>query len=163
MRAAALALFVLLTACAGGPRAPEAAVALAPLLGCWRGTFDAGPEGIVDERCFHVLSERHVVDTHAVRPTDYAGETTYHLDDANGRIIFAYAANDGGRSHGSVEVGEGRFVFPPHEYRAPDGAVQRLRSIWTFEGPDRFVAVSEREEGGAWRPLMRITYVRVSR
>jgi hypothetical protein len=36
----------------------------------------------------------------------------------------------------------------------------RLRSTWRLEGADSFVAESEREENGAWRPFMRIRYLR---
>ena len=65
----ALVLSLLLTACAAS-NAPqrEAADVMAPLIGCWRGSFDNN-DAISDERCFAVLDGRHVVDTHAVRPT----------------------------------------------------------------------------------------------
>jgi len=156
IRAFALALALL--ACAAPARGQTAAEAFAPLIGCWLGAFENQPD-IEDERCFQTLGE-HVVDTHAVRPTTYAGETTYHLDETSGEIVFAYASNDGGRSNGSVRLEDGRYVFAPHTHRGADGTELRLRSTWTREGPDRLVMTSEREEGGAWRPFMRITYTR---
>jgi hypothetical protein len=156
----ALLLALMLVACATPVQPPRAVDAMAPLMGCWRGAFE-GQAAIHDERCFEALGDGHVVDTHAVRPTEYAGETTYHYDDAAHQIVFAYAANDGGRSNGAMHVIDGGFDFPPHTYRGPDGVEQRLRSRWVLEDGDRFVTVSEREEGGVWRPLMRITYERV--
>jgi hypothetical protein len=154
----AFALALALAACAAPAREQAAADAFAPLLGCWRGEFEGQPN-IHDERCFQTLGD-HVVDTHAVRPTDYAGETTYHLDEMSGEIVFAYASNDGGRSNGSVRTDGERYVFAPHLHRNADGAERRLRSIWTRDGPDRFVMESEQEDGGAWRPFMRVAYVR---
>jgi len=153
----ALALVVLLSACAASvpddPMAP-----LQGLIGCWRGTFEGQPD-IYDDRCFEPLGA-HIVDEHYVRPTTYFGETTYHYDDAQREIVWAYAANDGGRSNGVVTAQGDALVFPPHTYRAPDGTEQRLRSRWTFDGADRFAAYSERFENGAWVVLMRIDYER---
>lgn len=130
-----------------------------PLLGCWRGTFEGQPN-ISDERCFERL-DAHVVDVHSVRPTSYSGETTYHWDDAQHEIVWAYAASDGGRSNGVMTPEAGRFEFPPHTYRGADGGEQLLRSVWTIED-DRFSTVSERFENGAWVALMRIDYERAS-
>jgi hypothetical protein len=155
-----LALALAFAACAAPAREQTAAEAFAPLMGCWRGAFENQPN-IEDERCFQPLGD-HVVDTHAVRPTTYAGETTYHLDDTSGQIVFAYASNDGGRSNGSVRVDGSRFVFAPHTHRGGDGVEQRLRSTWMLEAPDRLVMVSEHEERGAWRPFMRVTYTRAA-
>jgi hypothetical protein len=154
----ALALALALGACAAPARGQTAAEAFAPLLGCWRGEFENQPN-IHDERCFQTLGE-HVVDTHAVRPTTYAGETTYHLDETSGDIVFAYASNDGGRSNGSVRLEGERFVFPAHTHRSADGTELRMRSTWTLASPDRLVMTSEQEEEGAWRLFMRITYAR---
>jgi hypothetical protein len=156
----ALLIALAMAACAApAPRAREAGEVMAPLIGCWRGAFDGNPD-IVDERCFSVLDGRHVVDQHAVRPTDYSGETTYHLDESSGRIVFAYAASDGGRSNGELAPIDHGFAFPAHTFRAADGAELRLRSTWRLDGADSFVVESEREENGAWRPFMRIRYRR---
>jgi hypothetical protein len=154
----AFAFAVALIACAAPAREQTAASAFAPLIGCWRGEFENQPN-IHDERCFQILGE-HVVDTHAVRPTTYAGETAYHLDETSGEIVFAYASNDGGRSNGSVRVENGAYVFPAHMHRSADGTELRMRSTWTMEGADRLVMASETEEAGAWRPFLRITYTR---
>ena len=155
----ALALALLLAACAASDaRMPEAAEVMAPLVGCWRGTFDNDPN-IVDERCFTVLDGRHVVDTHTVQPTEYSGETTYHLDEASGRIVFAYASSAGGRSNGEVAPVEDGFAFPAHAFRGADGAE---RSAWRFESADSFLMETEQEEAGTWRPFMRIHYLRAT-
>jgi hypothetical protein len=61
-----------------------------------------------------------------------------------------------------MQVQQNALVFPEHAYRGADGSEVRLRSTWRIEGADRFVAVSERFEGGAWRPFMQITYTRTS-
>jgi hypothetical protein len=156
----ALALALALAACTAPARVQTAAEAFAPLMGCWRGAFENQPD-IEDERCFQPLGD-HVVDTHAVRPTAYAGETTYHLDETSGEIVFAYASNDGGRSNGSVRVEGSRYIFAPHTHRGGDGTELRLRSTWTLEAPQRLVMITEQEEGGAWRPFMRISYARAA-
>ena len=156
----ALVLALALAACAAPAREQSAAAAFAPLIGCWRGEFVGQPD-IRDERCFQTLGD-HVVDTHVVRPTTYAGETTYHLDETSGEIVFGYASNDGGRSNGSVRVDGARYVFAPHVHRSADGSERRLRSTWTLEAPDRFVMESEQDEGGAWRPFMRVAYERAA-
>lgn len=158
-----LAALLLVSACAA-PVAPtrvqSAASAMAPLIGCWRGVFE-GVADITDEHCFEVLGD-HVVDVHAVRPTPYGGETTYHLDDTQGMIVWAYAANDGGRSHGSIRPVESGFVVEPYTHRGATGEAYRLRSAWTFEGADRFVMTTERELDGAWRPFMRTSFTRIA-
>ncbi len=150
-------LALALAACAAPAQPQTAADALAPLIGCWRGTFDTQAD-LVDERCFQRLGE-HVVDTHHVRPTDYAGETTYHLDETQGVIVFAYAASDGGRSNGAIAVNGDAIMVAPHTHVGAEGDQYRLRSIWRLEG-DRLVMSTEREDAGRWRPFMRIVYTR---
>ena len=158
----ALVLALLLAACAApDARMREAAEVMAPLIGCWRGTFDNDPN-IVDERCFTVLDGRHVVDTHTVQPTEYSGETTYHLDETSGRIVFAYASSAGGRSNGELAPIEDGFAFPGHAFHGANGAELRLRSTWRFDSADSFRIVTEREEAGTWRPFMRIRYLRAT-
>lgn len=156
MRALLFSL-ALLNACAA-PAPLDPMAPLRPLMGCWRGTFEDQPN-IHDERCFEPLGE-HLVDRHYVRPTQYWGETTYHYDDAQREIIWAYAASDGGRSNGAVTARGAALVFPEHAFQTASGGELRLRSTWTFEGPDRFTAVSERFDNGAWVAFMRITYQR---
>jgi len=164
----ALLLALLLAACATpeawlGPssvRSDNAMAPLAPFLGCWRGAFEGTAE-IHDERCFEaVLDGQYVRDTHAVRPTDYSGETVY-LRGERGGLAFRYAASDGGMSAGDVRVSDHGLVFPPHTYTARDGATQRLRSAWTIADVNTFVVVSEREVDGVWQPWGRITYTRM--
>jgi len=119
---AVLALLGLAACAAPQSHITDAATAMAPLMGCWRGEFVGGPPDATDRRCFERLEPGHVVDTHHVWPTAYRGETTYHFDDAADAIVFAYAASDGGRSNGEVRVEGSAFVFPPHTFRGSDGA-----------------------------------------
>ena len=156
----ALVFAVLLSACAMSARADDAMAPFAPLLGCWRGAFE-GNDAIHDERCFEpMLGGRYVRDTHEVKPTDYRGETIYFLDVQRNALAFTYYASDGGMSSGLGHAQEGALVFEAHTYVGADGGTQRMRSRWTLEGADRFVATTEVERDGAWRPWGRITYTR---
>jgi hypothetical protein len=156
----ALVLTAALAACAA-PAPVDPMAAFAPLMGCWRGAFSGQPD-IYDERCFEPL-DGHVVDIHAVRPTTYAGETTFHFDDAQSEIVFAYAASDGGRSNGVVRVEGDRLVVAPHTHRWPDGREQHLRAVWRIFDAEHFTIESERLEEGAWVVFGRIEYERAPR
>jgi hypothetical protein len=157
-----LLLSLLLAACATSVRAQEAMAPFAPLIGCWRGAFE-GNADIRDERCFEpMLDGRFVRDVHHVRPTSYSGETIYFADAQAGGFGFTYYAGNGGLARGVARAVEGGFVFDPHTFVDTEGDEQRLRSTWRFEGPDRLVAVSEREQDGEWRPWGRITYTRAA-
>jgi len=160
MRPLLLALAIAL--CATPACAQDAMAPLAPLIGCWRGAFE-GNAAIHDERCFApMLGGRYVRDVHAVRPTDYSGESIYAFDPAAGALTFTYYASDGAIARGAARPEQGAIVFAPHTYTGADGATQHLRATWRFESADVFVAESEREEAGTWRPLMRIRYVRTT-
>jgi hypothetical protein len=148
-----------LAACATPVAAQDAMAPLAPLTGCWRGTFANQPD-IHDDRCFEpVLDGRIVRDVHYVRPTEYAGETTYFQD--GGALSFVYLNTERGVARGTILPDGERLAFPPHAYVALDGATQHLRSTWRIESADRFVVESEREENGAWVAFALITYERV--
>lgn len=160
MRALLAALLV--SACVTSARAEEPASAFAPLMGCWRGAFE-GNGAIHDERCFEpMLGGRYVRDTHAVRPGDYSGETIYFFYPRSGALAFRYFASDGGGSAGVVRAEEGALVFDAHDYVGADGSTLRMRARWTLESADRYVATTEVERDGAWRPWGVITYVRES-
>lgn len=162
LRFKALALAGMLAACAGPMAAqpPSAAELLAPLLGCWRGAF-AGNAAISDERCFERLGA-HVVDIHAVRPTFYGGETTYHADDATGAIVWAYAANDGGRSNGGIARTARGYAIAPFTHFGANGERYRLRANWVLEGADAFVVETEREIDGRWTRFSQIRFSRAA-
>lgn len=133
---------------------------LAPLLGCWRGEFE-GAADVHDERCFTpMLGGTYVRDVHSVRPTDYSGETIYAYDPIAAALTYSYFASDGGGIRSAVAQHGNTFVFAPADYVGADGARQRLRSTWRIDGPDRFVATTEREIDGAWQVFMRIAYRR---
>ncbi len=132
----------------------------APLLGCWRGAFE-GSADIHDERCFEpMLGGRYVRDVHYVRPTTYSGETIYFFDAQRGSLAFAYYASDGGMSSGGVRAEPDVLVFDAQTYVGADGQTQQMRSRWVFDGADRFVATTEVERDGAWRPWGVIRYAR---
>lgn len=156
----ALLCALALAACVTPARADDHMAPLAPLIGCWRGAFDGNAE-ISDERCFApMLAGSYLRDTHAVRPTAYAGESVYYFDASTRHLAVTYYAADGGMSSGGVQSEEGALVFAPYTFINADGTTLHLRGTWRFDGPDRYVATSEMEQGGQWRPFMRITYVR---
>lgn len=154
----AVLLAVTLSACATSAREPSAASALAPLIGCWNGAFE-GNAAIHDERCFERNGEA-VRDTHFVRPTSYSGESTYAFDSAEHALVFTYRASDGGSERGVFHVDGNVLVFDPNTYVGGDGQTLRLRSRWVIESADRYVATTEVEQGGVWRPWGRVTYTR---
>lgn len=159
MRTLLVALALL--ACAAPARAQEDR--LAPLLflnGCWTGTFEGG--SVRDDRCFEpMLDGRALRDRHTVVGVGYGGETIYAWNAETRRIEVTYFANDGGLMTGRVAEEDGVLWMRDGRYVSPRGDVQNLRSRWvrTAEG---FVTETEREDGGEWRPLMRIRYVRAA-
>lgn len=132
---------------------------LAFLNGCWDGTFD-GPQHLRDERCFTTILNGHAVrDAHNVLGTGYGGETTYVWNAETQRIEVSYVANDGGLMTGRVEQGaDGALVFLDSRYIGADGHILLLRSRWERQG-EGFAVVTEEQLNGAWRPMMRISYV----
>lgn len=126
--------------------------------GCWIGAFDGGD--LRDERCFTPMQGgKQWRDTHNVVGTGYGGETIYAWDAAARRLDIAYYANDGGLMRGVAMLTPEGFDLSEARYVGADGGEQRLRSryVRTAQG---FDAITEREEGGVWRPFMRIRYVR---
>ncbi|MES1201353.1 MAG: hypothetical protein ABUS57_07865 [Pseudomonadota bacterium] len=139
------------------------ASALAYFQGCWRGDF-GGNSGVTDDRCFApMLDGQYVRDTHVIHgaPGAYAGETIYYLDAQAHRVAFTYFASDGGVSKGFAEAGaNGALVFPPGQWVGADGSTLTMRGSWTPDGPDRYIAVSEIQENGAWVEHLHIVYRR---
>lgn len=158
----ALLLALALAACATPAQAQEDRLApLAFLHGCWTGVFD-GPGNARDDRCFEpALDGRVLRDRHTVVGVGYGGETLYAWNAETQRIEVSYFANDGGLMTGRVAEEGGVLSVLDARYVSPRGDVQSLRSRWVRTASG-FVTETEREEGGVWRPLMRITYVRVS-
>jgi hypothetical protein len=154
-----LAAFVLCSATTAARAQPGPLAPLAFLEGCWIGTFDE-PGAPRDERCFTFANGgRHLRDVHTVVDAGYSGETIYAWDAAARQIVVAYFANDGGLMHGVVSMSGETLSIPDARYVSPNGEVQHLRSRWVRQA-EGFVTETEREEGGVWRPLMRITYAR---
>lgn len=157
----ALLLALTLFGCATPARAEDALAPLAFLHGCWVGVFEGG-QGLRDERCYApVLEGRALRDVHTVVGAGYGGETTYVWNAETRRIEVSYIANDGGLMRGHVEADDAGVLWVrAARYVGADGRVQQLRSHWERAGADAFTVVTEREENGAWAPLMRIAYRR---
>ncbi len=159
----ALLLALALSVCATNAHAEDPGRTFAPLIGCWRGTFE-GNAAMRDTRCFErVFNGRYVRDTHNVRPGAYGGETMYFFDVPQQALAFTYYASDGGMSSGLARMEQGAFVFDAHTYIGPDGQTMRMRARWTLESADRFVATTEVERDGVWQRFGRITYQRQPR
>ncbi|MEZ6023508.1 MAG: hypothetical protein R3C16_08910 [Hyphomonadaceae bacterium] len=161
MRALIAALALAACATPAASQAPSPLAPLAFLEGCWVGVFD-GPNPARDERCYAWMHEgRQLRDTHEVIGAGYRGETIYAWDADAQQIVATYFASDGGYMTGvAVEQG-GALIMRDGRYVGADGHVLALRSRWLRQG-EGFVVETEqqREAGGDWRPLMRITYMR---
>lgn len=155
----ALLLALLLTACATSARAEPLRDALQAFDGCWTGAF-AGSERR-DIRCLTQLNAgQQWKDEHTVEGAGYGGMSIYAWDPELQRIDLTYYASDGALMRGYAVAQPDGLLFPDARYIGADGVVQHLRSRWRITGADAFEAVTEREQGGVWSELMRITYVR---
>jgi hypothetical protein len=158
MRAMVLALAV--AACATSVRAEPLQDALRRFDGCWTGAF-AGDGNLRDDRCFTRLNSGvQWQDVHTVAGTGYGGVTIYAWDAELRRIDVTYYASDGALMRGYAIAAADGLSIPDARYVGADGAVQHLRSRWRVLDEDHFEVISEREQGGVWSELMRITYAR---
>jgi copper(I)-binding protein len=144
------------------PRPPRLQ-ALAFLAGsCWRGTFPDGRQ--TDTHCFspiyggNYLQDRHVVEGAAA---PYSGDTLYSYDVMGRSIRFEYRASDGSHSVGRAVPTANGLSFPEEVHRSPEGREMTIRSSWTRDGADAYVALSEAREGSGWRELWRMRMVRI--
>jgi hypothetical protein len=130
---------------------------------CWRATFPGGQ--MTDTHCFapilngHFLRDRHVVDH---RPDAYRGETLYRWDAAAGRIHYDYYASDGSHSAGTAQAAANGLSFLDDQHDAAGGNAAQIRSSWTREGDDAYVALAETRSGDGWRPLFRLRFTRIA-
>jgi hypothetical protein len=145
--------------------APAALADPAPLLaafqGCWHGQFGAGgPPGATDDRCIQPVWGGHFVrDTHRLGGGDYGGESLYRRV-PDGGIEFTYYSSDGGVMRGAIEEQGETLVFAPSDFVTPEGQRLHMRATWRRVGADGFVTITEAEQNGAWREVMRINYLR---
>lgn len=160
-----LAAALALAACVAPARAQreDRLAPLAPLYGCWSGTFEATPT-LRDERCLAPMLDGHAVrDRHTVLGAGYNGETIYAWNPETQRIEAAYYTNDGARMTGRVSrEADGSLWLLDGRYVGVDGAVQMLRSRWIIKPDGGFAIETDRLEEGVWVRLMRIDYVRAS-
>jgi hypothetical protein len=129
---------------------------------CWRADFPGGQ--MTDTHCFspilngHFLRDRHIV-SHA--PDPYLGETIYRWDSAAGRIHYDYYSSDGSHSAGTALAAAAGLTFLD-EQQDSGGHVTQIRSTWTREGADTYVAFAEMRTGDSWRPLFRLRFTRIA-
>lgn len=126
---------------------------------CWTG---AGPRE-VDRHCFtraygHFVRDVHEV-TGAAKP--YGGETLYHWDAKAGVVRFTYWNTVGGVSTGTMTVDGSALVFP-ESYEGKDGRPIELRSVWTPEGADAYIATVMQKKGDSWAEVSRRVFKRTS-
>lgn len=127
---------------------------------CWQGEFAEG--GSWDKHCFAwAYDGKFLRDTHVVtgKRGPYGGETLYRFDAAAQRIVFHYFDATGGYSEGAVEPAAGELRFPEERYQNA-GQVRVLRTIWRFEGDDRYSSVTEELRDGRWVEAWRVVYAK---
>lgn len=170
MRKSALALILVAGALLPPSPAPAAdtlAAQLQPFAflagSCWRATLPGGQ--MTDTHCFspildgHFLRDRHIV-SHV--PDPYLGETIYRWDAAAGRIRYDYYASDGSHSAGIAEGAPNGLTFLDEQHGAAGGNPMQIRSTWTREGADSYVALAETRTGDGWRELFRLRFTRIA-
>jgi hypothetical protein len=148
---------------AGDPLSPE----LMPLRffagSCWRASFPGGTAH--DTHCFtsamsgHFLRDRHVV---AGGEAPYWGETLYRWDAAARNIHYDYYASDGSHSAGIARAAANGLSFIEDNDGAGQGGAMTIRTSWTREGDDAYVALSESRDGNRWREHWRMRFTRVA-
>ena len=157
--ASSLAAVLLLTADSLAAQSPLAP--LARLEGhCWRGEFAEG--GSWDRHCFAwAYDGQFLRDTHVVtgKRGPYGGETLYRFDAATKRIVFHYFDATGGYSEGAVAPIDSGLEFPEERYRE-GGQLRVLRTIWLFDGDDRYSTVTEEQRDGRWVEAWRVVYAK---
>jgi hypothetical protein len=154
-------LFVLLWSAQAAPVPPAPLAGLDFFVGsCWSGQ---GPKGDVDRHCFtraygHFVRDVHEV-TGAARP--YGGETLYHWDARAGVVRFTYWNTLGGVSTGTMAV-DGRNLVFPESYEGKDGGRIEMRSVWSPDGSDAYVATVTQKKGDTWVEVSRRVFKRTS-
>jgi len=146
---------------ASGPAADSPLAVLDWLAGsCWMGTFADGRTR--DHVCYDWryggtwLRSRHRVLDGA---GPYEGETWIGWNSATGQIEFSYFNSPGGVVRGAIEPTADGLAFPDETVEMR-GRTTTLRSRWTRDGADRYVAITEKLADGEWQPMMRIEFVR---
>lgn len=133
---------------------------LAFLVGsCWSGTQ---PQGSVDTHCFSpVYGGYFIRDVHEVTgaPKPYAGESLYHWDATQKQVRYTYYNSIGGVSVGTMHVEDGRLLFP-ESYESKEGKRIEMRSVWTQEGADTFVAKTDMKSDETWKEQFRVVFKR---
>jgi hypothetical protein len=146
------------------PAAPAADAPLAPLSRlaghCWKGEFADG--GSWDRHCFEwAYQGKFLHDKHALsgKRAPYGGETFYRYDAKAQSIVFHYFNSDGGYSEGAVQPAQNELRFPEERYEQ-GGRTMVLRTIWTFDGEAKMLAVTEQQRDGKWVEAWRVAFSR---
>ena len=162
MKVATVAIALLACQASAGAQTPSAIGALDFLVGsCWSGQL---PRGETDTHCFSRSLVHFVRDVHEVSGSakPYAGETLYHWDARDAVVRFTYWNSDGGVSTGTMRVQDGALTFP-ESYEGKDGRRIEMRSVWTRDGADGYVARTEIRKGDAWVEQFRVVFKRTSK
>lgn len=138
---------------------PASASPLAPLDflsgSCFLGTFADGKTK--DLVCYEpMLGGKFLRSRHRVigGAGPYSGETILGFDKASGKLEFTYFNSLGSTMRGTIEPTADGLRFP--DEKAGDAV---LRSFWT-KTPDGYVATTQKQDGDAWKPFMKIVFVR---
>jgi len=130
------------------------------LLGsCWTATFPDGKN--MDTHCYTAMLNGHYVrDRHYVHGdnSDYRGETIYHFDANENRIVYRYWNSVGGISDGSAIPADDGIDFPAEMHVRDDGSTTEIRSRLAKISNEVYVMVSEEKSDNAWKELWKMEY-----
>jgi carboxymethylenebutenolidase len=136
---------------------------LAPLAfladSCFLGTFADGKTQ--DLVCYTWMLDRQFLRSrHRVigAPQPYAGETILGRNQTTGKLEYTYYNSLGGILRGEIEPTTEGLSFPAEKVEM-QGATREVRSVWR-KTESGYVAASERNAEGEWKPFMTITFER---
>jgi len=160
-RAISISFLLAISAVAEAPTPAEDPLAPLRFLAdsCFLGTFADGKTQ--DLVCYSwMLDGKFLRSRHRVigGAGPYSGETIVAHNQATGKLEFTYYNSAGGILRGEIVPTEDGLLFPSEKVEM-QGAPRELRSVWR-KTADGYVAATERNEEGEWKPFMKITFVR---
>jgi hypothetical protein len=160
---AALALVLLFASSTVAETPPSAEDPLAPFAfladSCFLGTFADGKTQ--DLVCYSwMLDKKFLRSRHRVvgGTGPYAGETILGRNQATGKLEYTYYNTLGGILRGEIVPTADGLSFPPQRVEM-QGAAHEVRSAWR-KTDTGYVASSERNENGEWKPFMQVSFAR---